>query len=54
MFDEIMKYCPFLREVIENKINDEVAKAKSERDLEVAELKKTIENLTATLLMGGN
>lgn len=53
IFDEIMKYCPFLKETIENKITEEVVKAKEEKELEIEVLKNSIEGLTATLLMGG-
>ncbi len=52
-FDEIMKYCPFLKEIIENKITEEVEKAKEEKDLEITKLKQAIDNLSVSVLMGG-
>lgn len=49
LFDTIMANCPFLKEVIETKIADEVAT----RDAEITALKTTIDELTATILNGG-
>ena len=51
IFDEIMKYCPFLKETIENKISEEVTKAKEEKDKEIAKLKQAIDDLSITMLM---
>lgn len=49
-YDEIMEHCPFLKQVIENKIQEEV----QTRDAKITELEKTVDELTATILMGGN
>lgn len=48
-FDEIMKYCPFLKEVIETKITEEVSKAKAEKDKELQELKQQNEGLQSAM-----
>lgn len=48
-FDVIMQNCPFLKGIIENKIQSEVAS----RDQKITALEKTIDELTATILMGG-
>ncbi|BAO04873.1 uncharacterized protein CBO05P1_154 [Clostridium botulinum B str. Osaka05] len=48
-FDEIMKYCPYLKEIIEGKITEEV----QARDTKIEELENTIKDLTSTILMGG-
>lgn len=53
IFDEIMKYCPFLKETIENKITEEVEKAKAEKEGKIKELQATLEDLTSSILMGG-
>lgn len=41
MFDEIMKSCPYLKEVIENKIKEEIAK----KEVENEDIKKTLDIL---------
>ena len=48
-FDVIMENCPFLKQIIENKIQSEVAS----RDEKITVLEKTLDELTATILMGG-
>lgn len=55
-FDEIMDNCPFLKQLILDKIASEVGK----KDIEIAQLKQdnatltsAVEELTATILMGG-
>ena len=53
IFDEIMKYCPFLKETIENKITEEVEKAKAEKEEKIKELQKTIDGISISVLMGG-
>lgn len=48
-FDVIFENCSFLKQIIENKIESEVAS----RDQKITALEKTIDELTATILMGG-
>ena len=52
-FDVIMENCPFLKGIIENKISDEVAKAKAERDVEVNDLKAQNAQILMSLVQGG-
>lgn len=52
-FDEIMKFCPFLKETIESKIEEEVEKAKAEKEVEIKELKSAVDNLVLQSLGGG-
>lgn len=40
--------------LIENKINGEVAKAVVEKDKQIADLQTQVDELTATILMGGS
>ena len=52
--DKVLEECPFLKEIIENKIQQEVDNVKIEKDREIEELKENIKNLTAVLLIGGD
>lgn len=54
LWEKIMENCPFMKGIIEGKINEEVGKVEAEKNKEIADLKTTIEGLTATILMGGN
>lgn len=48
-FDEIMKHAPFMKKIIETKIQEEVAK----KDTQINELQTIVDELTVTILMGG-
>ena len=43
-----------IKQVIENKITEEIAIATAEKDKQIADLQTQVDELTATILMGGN
>lgn len=49
LYEEILKEAPILRQLIENKIESEKGPMQSE----INGLKTVVEDLTATILMGG-
>ncbi|MBZ9608624.1 hypothetical protein G9F73_012475 [Clostridium estertheticum] len=52
-FDTIMNNCPFLKSLIEDKITSEIEIVKTEKDMEIKELKDIVDSLILTNL-GGN